>query len=102
MEDVQLKLHKVAKLLQGSYPKYGGLIFHRQLKNDGLICALTEFKKCPADECYATRCKFAIGKCLLFLCIHTHYYYWPRGKESTEVQKSQIKGKESENSYQEL
>ena len=26
----------------------------------------------------------------------------PRGKESTEVQKSQIKGKESENSYQEL
>ena len=75
MEDVQLKLHKVAKLLQGSYPKYGGLIFHRQLKNDGLICALTEFKKCPADECYATRCKFAIGKCLLFLCIHTHYYY---------------------------
>ena len=28
--------------------------------------------------------------------------YKPRGKESTEVQKSQIKGKESENSYQEL
>ena len=27
---------------------------------------------------------------------------WPRGKESTEVRKSQIKGKESENSYQEL
>ena len=26
----------------------------------------------------------------------------PRGKESTEVRKSQIKGKESENSYQEL
>ena len=26
----------------------------------------------------------------------------PRGKESTEVQKSQIKGKKSENSYQEL
>ena len=26
----------------------------------------------------------------------------PRGKESTEIQKSQIKGKESENSYQEL
>ena len=26
----------------------------------------------------------------------------PRGKESTDVQKSQIKGKESENSYQEL
>ena len=28
--------------------------------------------------------------------------YRPRGKESTEVRKSQIKGKESENSYQEL
>ena len=28
--------------------------------------------------------------------------YGPRGKESTEVQKSQIKGKESENSYQKL
>ena len=26
----------------------------------------------------------------------------PRGKESTEVRKSQIKGKESENAYQEL
>jgi hypothetical protein len=26
---------------------------------------------------------------------------WPRGKESTEVRKSQIKGMESENSYQE-
>ena len=26
----------------------------------------------------------------------------PRGKESTEVRKSQIKGKERENSYQEL
>ena len=26
----------------------------------------------------------------------------PRGKESTEVRESQIKGKESENSYQEL
>ena len=26
----------------------------------------------------------------------------PRGKESTEVRKSQIKGKESKNSYQEL
>ena len=26
----------------------------------------------------------------------------PQGKESTEVRKSQIKGKESENSYQEL
>ena len=26
----------------------------------------------------------------------------PRGKESTKVRKSQIKGKESENSYQEL
>ena len=29
-------------------------------------------------------------------------YRRPRGKESTEVRKSQIKGKESENSYQEL
>ena len=28
--------------------------------------------------------------------------YRPRGKETTEVRKSQIKGKESENSYQEL
>ena len=27
---------------------------------------------------------------------------WPRGKESTEVRKSQNKGKESENSYQKL
>ena len=27
--------------------------------------------------------------------------YRPRGKESAEVRKSQIKGKESENSYQE-
>ena len=38
---------------------------------------------------------------------HTHtylfiYIYLPCGKESTEVRKSQIKGKESENSYQEL
>ena len=30
------------------------------------------------------------------------YQKRPRGKESTEVRKSQIKGKESENSYQEL
>ena len=27
-------------------------------------------------------------------------FFKPRGKESTEVRKSQIKGKESENSYQ--
>ena len=30
------------------------------------------------------------------------YIYRPRGKEGTKVRKSQIKGKESENSYQEL
>ena len=30
------------------------------------------------------------------------FEFRPRGKESTEVRKSQIKGKESENSYQEL
>ena len=30
------------------------------------------------------------------------YLYRPRGKESTEVRKSQIEGKESENSNQEL
>ena len=34
--------------------------------------------------------------------IHNSKEYKPRGKESTEVRKSQIKGKESENSYQEL
>ena len=33
---------------------------------------------------------------------HTNTRKRPRGKESTEVRKSQIKGKESENSYQEL
>ena len=32
----------------------------------------------------------------------SQYKQRPRGKESTEVRKSQIKGKESENSYQEL
>ena len=32
----------------------------------------------------------------------TGFKYRPRGKESTEIRKSQIKGKESENSYQEL
>ena len=31
-----------------------------------------------------------------------HYIYRPRGKESTEVQITQNKGKESENSYQKL
>ena len=35
------------------------------------------------------------------LCTHT-YIYRPRGKESTKVQISQNKGKESENSYQKL
>ena len=30
------------------------------------------------------------------------FEFRPRGKESTEVRKSQIKGTESENSYQEL
>ena len=33
---------------------------------------------------------------------YTYLSFEPRGKESTEVRKSQIKGKESENSYQEL
>ena len=31
-----------------------------------------------------------------------NFKFSARGKESTEVRKSQIKGKESENSYQEL
>ena len=31
-----------------------------------------------------------------------NYYIRPRGKESTEVRKSQNKGKESENYYQKL
>ena len=39
---------------------------------------------------------------LSFPLICDLYIYRPRGKESTEVRKSQIKGKESENSYQEL
>ena len=44
----------------------------------------------PREEKYVKCCK------LNFIL------YRPRGKESTEVRKSQIKGKESENSYQEL
>ena len=42
---------------------------------------------------------FKFYKSYLFL---NEYTYRPRGKKSTEVRKSQIKGKESENSYQEL
>ena len=38
----------------------------------------------------------------LFLIIIIIIIIKPRGKESTEVRKSQIKGKASENSYQEL
>ena len=43
-----------------------------------------------------------------FFCKHVtflgqkEFIFRPRGKESTEVRKSQIKEKESENSYQEL
>ena len=37
-----------------------------------------------------------------FQCNSESSSHKPRGKESNEVQKSQIKGKESENSYQEL
>ena len=43
-------------------------------------------------NCYIRRWGESLSKCTSR----------PRGKESTEVQKSQIKGKESENSYQEL
>ena len=39
------------------------------------------------------------GKFAIYIYI---YIYTPRGKESTEVRKSQNKGKESENSYQKL
>ena len=39
----------------------------------------------------------------LFIAIYSNFHSnKPRGKESTELRKSQIKGKESENSYQEL
>ena len=39
---------------------------------------------------------------LYFCSTKGNYSFRPCGKENTEVQKSQIKGKESENSYQEL
>jgi hypothetical protein len=42
---------------------------------------------------------YYLGILYIYLFI---YLYRPCGKESTEVRKSQIKGKESEISYQEL
>ena len=53
-------------------------------------------------ECFArTTSRSCAGTCILNLTI-TIGTNVPRGKESTEVRKSQIKGKESKNSYQEL
>ena len=47
--------------------------------------------------------KIIFRKIYLQISIYIYIYiYRPRGKETTEVRKSQIKRKESENSYQEL
>lgn len=62
-EDVHLKLHQVAKLLGESYPRYDGLIVHRELKNGGLLCPLNRFKECPSNERFVNRSKFSIGEC---------------------------------------
>lgn len=63
IEDVQLKLHQMAKSLGAVYPIYDGMIAHRKLKNDGFLCALIPFMECPPNERFANRCKFSIGKC---------------------------------------
>ncbi|XP_069691020.1 tRNA (uracil-5-)-methyltransferase homolog B-like [Periplaneta americana] len=59
--DLYLKLRKVGKILLGSYPRYEGLITQRQLRNNGLICALDQFKGCPTNERFVLRCTFSIG-----------------------------------------
>jgi hypothetical protein len=62
-KDVHLKLRQLAKLLGSNFPRYRGLIEHRELKNGGFFCPLGKFRECPFNKRFGSRCKFAIGKC---------------------------------------
>ncbi|XP_021938391.1 uncharacterized protein LOC110838976 isoform X2 [Zootermopsis nevadensis] len=59
--DVHAKLHLLANILGGNYPKYNGLITQRQLKYGGLICPLNRFSACSPNKRFENWCKFSVG-----------------------------------------
>jgi hypothetical protein len=61
MADIRSKLQALNKYIGRRYPKSSNFIHQRQLKHDGMICALDKFKDCSPSERIVSTCTFEIG-----------------------------------------